>query len=280
MKVLPFQIPKPTEDSLIYQEDHERVFYDKLHEHEEIQLSYIVQGEGTLVVGDTVSNYKQGDVLAIDGHLPHVFKSDPNAEQKSLMLTLFFTKESFGEGFFDLEELSEVRSFFKRIPNGFKLTSHLQTLQEAFLSLKESSKLERFVVLLRILKIMSKAKKQALSSFVYKKNFTVNEGKRMQDVMSYTMEHFHQSISLDRISEVASMTKNAFCKYFKKRTNKTYVQFLTELRIEHACKQLQQKKDASIAIIAYECGFGNVSNFNRQFRMIKNMSPSQYRSLF
>lgn len=280
MKVFPFQIPKPTEDSLIYQEDHELVFYDKLHEHEEIQLSYVVKGAGTLVVGDTVSNYTKGDVLAIDGNLPHVFKSDPNAEEKSLMLTLFFTKESFGQGFFDLEELSEVQTFFRRITNGFRATSHLSSLQEAFLSLKDSSKLDRFVILLNILKLMSKAKKQPLSSFVYKKSYSVNEGKRMQDVMSYTMEHFDESIPLETISEVASMTKNAFCKYFKKRTNKTYIQFLTELRIENACKLLQQKRDSSISLIAYESGFGNLSNFNRQFKMIKKMSPSQYRSLF
>ena len=280
MKVFPFQIPKPTEDSLIYQEDHELVFYDRLHEHEEIQLSYVVKGSGTLVVGDTVSNYSKGDVLAIDGHLPHVFKSDPNTEEKSLMLTLFFTQESFGEGFFELEELSEVQSFFRRITNGFRVTSHLQSLQEAFLSLKESSKLDRFVILLNILKLMSKAKKQPLSSFIYKKNYTVNEGKRMQDVMSYTMEHFDEAISLERISEVASMTKNAFCKYFKKRTNKTYIQFLTELRVEHACKLLQQRTDTSISLIAYESGFGNLSNFNRQFKMIKKMSPSEYRKLY
>ena len=280
MKVFPFQIPKPTEDSLIYQEDHELVFYDKLHEHEEIQLSYVVKGAGTLVVGDTVSNYTKGDVLAIDGHLPHVFKSDPNAEEKSLMLTLFFTKESFGQGFFDLEELSEVQTFFRRITNGFRATSHLSSLQEAFLSLKDSSKLDRFVILFNILQLMSKAKKQPLSSFVYKKSYSVNEGKRMQDVMSYTMEHFDESIPLETISEVASMTKNAFCKYFKKRTNKTYIQFLTELRIENACKLLQQKRDSSISLIAYESGFGNLSNFNRQFKMIKKMSPSQYRSLF
>jgi AraC-like DNA-binding protein len=108
----------------------------------------------------------------------------------------------------------------------------------------------------------------------------MNEGKRMQDVMSYTMEHFDQPIPLEAISEVASMTKNAFCKYFKKRTNKTYVQFLTELRVEHACKLLQQKKDASISMVAYESGFGNLSNFNRQFKMIKQMSPSEYRKLF
>ena len=279
MKVLPFQIPKPTNDALIYQEDHEYVFYDKLHQHEEIQLSYIAEGEGTLVVGDTISNYKKGDVLAFDGNLPHVFKSEPNPEEKSLMLTLFFTRDSFGDDFFDLEELSEIQSFFTRIANGFKITSNKTSLEEAFTSLKGSSKLERFVTLLRILKLITKAKKQPLSSFVYKKNYSANEGKRMRDVMNYTMNHFDEAITLDKIAEVASMTKNAFCKYFKKRTNKTYVQFLTELRIENACKLLLNRKELPISEVAYQCGFGNLSNFNRQFKDIKGKTPSKYRNI-
>ena len=279
MKVLPFQIPKPTEDALIYQEDHEYVFYDKLHAHEEIQLSFIAQGSGTLIVGDTISRYEEGDILAIDGNLPHVFKSDAKAEKKSLMLTLFFTRDGFGSNFFDLEELSELQNFFRKIPNGFKAISHKPSLVHVFLSLKESSKTERFLSFLHLLKLLSKAKKQALSSYVYKKNYSIHEGKRMRNVMSYTMEHYSESISLEQISEVANMTKNAFCKYFKKRTNKTYVQFLTELRIEHACKQLLQNKDLSISEISYACGFGNVSNFNRQFRLVKSLTPSVFRNL-
>jgi len=75
------------------------------------------------------------------------------------------------------------------------------------------------------------------------------------------------------------MTKNAFCKYFKKRTNKTYVRFLNELRVEHASKLLMDKKEASIADIAYECGFKNLSNFNRQFRMIKECNPKKFKKL-
>ncbi|MEQ6123123.1 AraC family transcriptional regulator [Pseudotenacibaculum sp. MALMAid0570] len=279
MKVLPFQIPKPANDALIYQEDYEYVFYDKLHQHEEIQLSFIAEGEGTLVVGDTISNYKKGDVLAFDGNLPHVFKSEPNPEQKSLMLTLFFTRNSFGDDFFDLEELSEIQSFFTKLVNGFKVTSHKTVLEDAFISLKESSKLERFVILLRILKIITKAKKQSLSSFIYKKSYSANEGKRMRDVMNYTMNQYDQSISLEKIAEVASMTKNAFCKYFKKRTNKTYIQFLTELRIENACKLLVNKKELPVSEIAYQCGFGNLSNFNRQFKEIKGKTPSNYRAM-
>jgi AraC-like DNA-binding protein len=277
MKVLPFQIPKPTNDALIYQEDHEFVFYDKLHQHEEIQLSCIVEGSGTLVVGDTISQYQKGTILAIDGNLPHVFKSDVNAEQKSLMLTLFFTRESFGQQFFELEELSETRSFFRKIGNGFQVTSHKTVLQQAFESLAEQSKLERFTTFLSILKLLSKAKKQALSSYVYKKQYSADEGTRMRDVMSYTMEHFYEPISLEQISGVASMTKNAFCKYFKKRTNKTYVQFLNELRIEHACKLLRNRQELSVSEIAFDSGFGNVSNFNRQFQVMKGMSPTSYR---
>lgn len=277
MKVLPFQIPKPTKGALIYQEDYEYVFYDKFHQHQEIQLSYILEGEGTLIVGDTITTYKKGDFLAIGSNLPHLFKSEPNADYKSHMLTLFFTKDGFGNDFFRLEELSEVVSFFNQVDNGFKVISNTKKLAVAFLSLNKSSKLERFATFLQVLKLSSKAKKQVLSSYVYEKNYSANEGKRMQDVMTYTMNHYHQNISLNAISEVASMTKNAFCKYFKKRTNKTYIQFLNELRIENASKLLLNKNELSVAEIADQCGFGNLSNFNRQFKAVKKKTPSKYK---
>ena len=277
MKALPFEIPKPTKDTLIYQEDHEYVFYDKFHQHQEIQLSYIKEGEGTLIVGDTISNYQKGDVLAIDGNLPHLFKSEQKTGKKSHMLTLFFTREGFGSRFFQLEELQELSSFFSMIGNGFKVRSHKKLLEQKFLSLKEDSKLGRFTTLLHILKLLAKAKKQSLSSYTYEKKYTANEGKRMQNVMGYTMNHYQENITLDTISDVASMTKNAFCKYFKKRTNKTYVQFLNELRIENACKLLMNRKELPVSDIAYQCGFGNVSNFNRQFKVMKNMTPSEFK---
>ncbi len=277
MQVLPFQIPKPTNDGLIYQEDHEYSFYDQLHEHKEIQLSYILEGAGTLIVGDSISQYKKGDFLAIDGHLPHLFKSDKNQNIKSHMLTLFFTKDSFGTSFFDLEEVSQTQQFFKSIGNGFRVLSNKQSLEGYFLSLKKQTKLERFITFLQIMKLLATAKKQPLSSYIYEKNYSDKEGKRMQLVLSYTMNHFTRNISLTEISDIANMTKNAFCKYFKKRTNKTYIQFLNELRIESASKLLLNQKELSVSEIAYRSGFGNVSNFNRQFKALKNKTPSFYR---
>ena len=94
MKVYPFKIPKPELDALIFQEDMDSAFYDQLHEHEEIQISIIIEGQGTLIVGDTVHDYKKDDVLIIGSRLPHVFKSDLISQNSSHMLTLFFTKNS------------------------------------------------------------------------------------------------------------------------------------------------------------------------------------------
>lgn len=279
MKVLPFKIPKPEDDALIFQEDRELIFYNKLHQHEEIQISLIIEGEGTLIVGDTINYYEKGDVLVIGGHLPHVFKSDLNATSNSHMLSLFFTRTSFGATFFELEELQEISMFFNRAKNGFKVTSSNELIVVLFLELKEASKFDRFILLLKLLKLISSSNYKSLSSFIYEKKYSDIEGKRIGDIFEYTMTNYHKDISLETISKIAAMTKNAFCKYFKKRTNKTYFQFLNELRIEHASKILITKNDFSIAEVAYKSGFNNISNFNRQFKSIKNISPSDYKKV-
>jgi len=279
LKVLPFKVPKPNDDTFVYQEDYELVFYNKFHQHEEIQVSYIVKGEGALLVGDTINHYKKGDILVIGSNLPHVFKSETIANKKSLMLSFFFTENSFGKHFFELEELNQLRLFFRRSENGFKATSHKQNIQDYFLQLKESSKFERFIILLKVLNILSKSRYMPLSSFIYKKQYSDIEGKRMSALMDYTMNNFRNTICLEDIAKISAMTKNAFCKYFKKRTNKTYFQFLNELKIENACKLLLTNDDDSIADIAFKSGFNNISNFNRQFKSVKQIVPTEYRKV-
>lgn len=272
MKVLPFQIPKPKNDALVFQEDIEYVFYDKLHQHEEIQVSFIKEGRGTLIVGDTINDFNKGDILVFGSNLPHVFKSHPDLRFKSHMISLFFTKTAFGKNFFELVELKEIEPFFRTIENGFKVFSNKE-LTSLFSNLRGNSKLYQFVKLLKILKLISTERRIPLSSFVYEKKYSDVEGKRMRDIMEYTMNNYQKEISLDNISNVATMTKNAFCKYFKKRTNKTYFRFLTELRVENACKLLLSESDLSVAEIAESSGFNNISNFNRQFKAIKKTTP-------
>ena len=277
MKILPFKIPKPANNALIYQEDEELKFFDQFHQHEEIQLSYIVEGEGTIIVGDTINYYNKGTILAIGSNLPHVLKSDTTIVKTSKMITLFFSKNAFGVSFFELEELKELSSFFKKVDFGFKVSTKSKKLETLFLKLKNSGKLHRFIILLDILKILSNTKYQHLSSFIYEKKYSDSEGKRMRDVMDFTMQNFEREINLKSVARISAMTKNAFCKYFKKRTNKTYFTFLNEVRVENACKLILSKQEYTIAEIAEKSGFNNISNFNRQFKSIKKKSPSKYR---
>lgn len=279
MKVYPFKIPKPGNNALIYQEDIEFVFYDKLHQHDEIQISFIEKGNGTLLVGDRISSYTKNDIIIIGSNLPHAFKSEPSSKNKSKMLSLFFTETSFGNSFFELDEFSEIKQFFSNSLQGLLIDNNKEGITKCFKKLKKATKLERFILLLDILNLISRAKSEPISNFAYNKSYSDLEGKKMRDVFEYTIENYHTSIYLKDIANVANMTKNAFCKYFKRRTNKTYISFLTELRIENACKLIHSNEEISISEIAYKVGFNNMSNFNRKFKEIKKITPLKYRNM-
>ncbi len=277
MKVYPFKIPKTENDSLIYQEDRVITFYDKLHQHEEIQISLVEKGEGTLIVGDTINYFSAGDILVIGSNIPHVYRNDALDDSPAFMISLFFTRISFGSSFFDLPEFNDVQKFFMASESGFKALSDKEHLRTLFLQLQNQNKLERFIGFVQILKILAGVEKKVLSSFINKKRYTDNEGKRMRDVFEYAINNFDQNISLEKIADIANMSKNAFCRYFKQRTNKTFFQFLIEIRIENACKFLLKNHELSIGEISTKCGFQNISNFNRKFKEIKGVTPSQYR---
>lgn len=279
MKVYPFKIPKPNNNALIYQEDIEVVFYDKLHQHDEIQISYIEKGNGTLLVGNSFTNYYSGNIFVIGSNVPHAFKSDASKNETSKMLTLFFTKESFGTAFFKLEEFEEIESFFENSLQGFQVKSQLTEIKKVFKKLKKATKLERFIILIELLKLITDSDIKLLSNYTYGKKLSDSEGKRMRTVFDYTLKNANQKISLDEIASVANMTKNAFCKFFKKRTNKTYINFLTELRIENACKILKSNIDLPIIDVAFKSGFYNISNFNRKFKELKKTTPLAFRNL-
>lgn len=277
MKVLPFTIPKPKRDALILQEDRQPLFYEFLHRHQELQISYILEGNGTLIVGESVNSFRAGDFIVLGSNLPHVFQSDGQGAVSSHMLSVFFTETSFGAGFFATEELKSLRTFFAKSENGFKITNASEKITALFLRLQKASKFDRFLLFIRLLKELNSAQYEPLSQFVSEKKYSDIEGQRMGAVLNYTMNHFRKKISLATIAREAAMTPNAFCKYFKKRTRKTYVEFVTELRIEEACKLLREHHELNIAEIAERSGFQNISNFNRKFKETKDTNPMAFR---
>ena len=130
---------------------------------------------------------------------------------------------------------------------------------------------------MEILQAISKETMVTLSSAIHRKTYGEEEGKRMRDIFEFSINNFDQNISLNQVADIANMTPNAFCRYFKQRTNKTYMNFLLDIRIGNACKLLTKKTDLSIAEISYKSGFNNLTNFNRKFKSIKGITPSEFR---
>lgn len=277
MKVLPFKIPKTENDILIVQEDRGVAFYEQLHQHEEIQLSCIISGKGTFIVGDTIRDFQVNDVLLFGSNVPHVFKSDIAIDEESYMISLFFTQDSFGATFFELPKLQKAKQLLSDANFGVKFMENHIFIKSLFTSVLHQNTIQQFATFFEILSLLTQSKYETVSSFLNTKNYTDDDGKRMSAVFDFVMNHFDQKIVLEDVSTIANMTPNAFCKYFKQRTNKTFFKFLTEVRIENACKFLTNSTALSITDIAHHCGFFNVSNFNRKFKEIKGVTPSGFR---
>ena len=280
MKVLPFKIPKPENVTLYVQEYKRESFYEKLHQHKEIQISLISEGEGTYIIGDCVGEFKKNDIFIIGENLPHIFKRDAAYVNETKMITLFFSKNSYGDDFFNLPEFEHFKDFFNDVELGFEVLSNKESLSLLISKIKTTTKYDQFISFLEILSLISKAKKRTLSSLINLKKYAGDEGKRMSDIFQYTMNNYHKEISLDQVSDIANMTPNAFCRYFKQRTNKTFVNFLIDIRIGNACKLLTKNNDLNITEISYKSGFNNLANFNRKFKAIKGVTPSDFRKKY
>lgn len=277
MKILPFKIPKPENVTLYIQEYIGESFYEKLHQHKEIQISVILEGEGTYIIGDCVGDFKQHDIFVLGENLPHVFKRDDAFKNNSKMVSLFFSKTCYGEKFFELPEFEHFKNFFNNSVLGYKVNSNQDEISTLLANIKQQPKYQQFISFLEILNLISGAEKRKLSSLINLKKYAGDEGKRMSDIFQYSMDNFHKEVSLHDVANIANMTPNAFCRYFKQRTNKTFVNFLIDIRIGNACKLLAKKNDLSITEISYKSGFNNLANFNRKFKAIKGITPSEYR---
>lgn len=278
MKIYPFKIPKPIENQLVVQEDKQSTFYNKLHQHEEIQISLILKGQGKLLAGGGIHQYKNQDIIVLGGNLPHMFQSDVD-EEDSHMISLFFTKSTFGETFFNLPDVMDLNSFFTNSESGFKVLSHKTKIIDKIHQILQTNKTERFIVFLELMLLLKQCKKTMLTKFIYTKVLSSGEGERLRVVVDFVIQNFDKPIQLSQVAKMAFMTPNAFCRFFKHRTNKTFFEFLIDIRIEHASQLLINKKDLSISEIAELSGFNSSTNFNRKFKMLKGVNPSKYRYL-
>jgi AraC-like DNA-binding protein len=282
MKALSFQIPKPEYESYRVQVDKVPYFYDLFHYHPEFQITLIIKGHGTCIIGDYINTFKEGDLFVIGQNLPHVFNSDKsfyNEESEGCHSTSIFLSPTFvSNPFFDLDETKGLKQIFENSKRGMRYTTEDSSiLEKRFLKVKPNNTLEGVIHVIELLhELNSTTDLEYLSHIDYKSISNETDGLILNKVFQYTLNNFQEEIPLDKVSEMAHMSAAAFCRFFKKRTRKTYISFLNEVRIQEACRLLL-KPDLNVSQICFDCGFNNISNFNRQFKKITGFTPKAYR---
>lgn len=253
------------------------------HFHPEIEIMLVTQGQGTRFVGDSVERFEATDLVMLGPNLAHVWKNDDthfkgNPLSLAEAIYIVFTNDSFGKEFFTIPEMDSVRDLLVRAQKGIKFgaTTKKQMVakfQEA-LTLKGT---EQFFLFMNILQILAESTDYTyLCSEHYKQKVDASDLHRLDSVLDYLLINFKNDIKLEDVASVANMSVNAFCRYFKDRTNKTAIQFLNEIRIEHAHKMLMETQ-FNVDQISVDSGFKNVSNFYQQFQKVTGVSPLKFR---
>ncbi len=262
-------------------------FFDpNWHFHPHYQLFTVIKGTGTRFIGDDIRHFEEGDTVFLGPNMPHLWRSDRNYfEKESLLKTegivVYFKEDFLGNDFFEKPEMFDIKSFLKNSERGLDLTGTLG--EEMVRDLKELLGLTGFEGISKLLNILHKLSVtndyQYISSSNYTNTHKISETERMRIVHEYVLKHFKENINLSTVASLSNMTEAAFCRYFKSRTNKTFSDFVKEIRIGNACKILQDE-NKSISQTCYESGYNTVSNFNNQFKSLKGVSPLQYQKLY
>ncbi|PZV80976.1 AraC family transcriptional regulator [Algoriphagus aquaeductus] len=283
-KVISFQVPKSQREFVRYQEDRGPHFYDKLHQHPQLQLTVILEGKGQLLSGDYVGRFQPGDVYFLGENAPHVFRSDPEFFEKDTQLksagnTIFFDFQALEKAVGELDELQSLRKFGGFQGLCFQIQgSTASQIKGLFDTLGLSEGLHRFQLAFKLLVLVDQAGEDLvrLNESGLMRAFSEKDGSRMDRVMQYVLENRFQPISLEDVAEKANLSKEAFCRFFKLRTRKTFTQYLQQLRINEAQKLLQET-ELGISEIAYRVGFENLSYFNRSFKSITGKTPREFK---
>lgn len=283
MRVIEFTIPVAKENSVVVQEDKVPHFYNHLHRHNETQITWIIKGKGTLIAGNYMQPFKDGDIYILGANQPHIFRSDPGYFEKGKKkevhaLTVFFNPYGLFNTILNLPETKAIKKFVTEAAFGLQLpVAESERITKEMLAVKNSKQGFRLAAFISLLQDMASIKGwKILATVSSTSSFSDQEGLRMNDVYQYTMAHYSENITLKQVSDIAFLTPQAFCRYFKKHTRKTYIAFLSEIRISEACKKIIAGDFSSISSVAYDTGFSSAVSFNRVFKKITSKSPKQY----
>jgi len=259
---------------------------NRWHYHTEVELIHFKSGNGTQFIGDSIKRFRSGDVILIGAHLPHYWRFDDIYFDEQIQTTadvrvIHFNENFWGDAFLQLPENKIIRNTLEKAKRGIQIGGQVRNEIAGILEeLLRTEGPKRIMLLMDALnKIGSSSQIKLLSSIGFKHNFEETENDRIHAIYEFSLANFKRKIQTSEVADIANVSVNYFCRYFKSRTRKTYSQFINEIRIGHACKLLIENK-INVKQICYESGFYNFASFHKYFKSITGKSPLPYQKEF
>jgi AraC-like DNA-binding protein len=271
--------------SFVAFERHELEFGFHWHYHPEFELTLIINGSGQRLVGDGVADYYPGDLVLLGPNLSHSWRPLPAATsghkpQKAIVVQ--FSQAFLGEEFFELEEMRVVAQLLQRSSRGlaFGHTQSGRRVARYLSALPSQTPARRLTTLLAALvELADECDAQVLSTVESQPCCRVADQRKIDEICHYLKENFAEEIKFAELSRLFRMDQAVLCRFFKRSTGRTMTEYINELRVS-AAAQLLIHTDESVLDIGFRVGFGNYSNFNRQFKRVKGFGPRTLRQQF
>lgn len=255
---------------------------EQLHSHKEYELILTIGNEGLRIVGDNINPLLTYDLVLVGPDLPHCWRSNNHGDEdfissKSRVIKIQFKKDFIGDDFFAMPEMKAVKDMLLKANRGVQFDEKIAFKMEGrLLNLADKKDWFKVIDLLAILCELAENRFQILASEIYAKPYLTIKEDKISSIYNYLLENHHKNLTLQDVANFANMNTSSFCRYLKKATSKTLSDILNIIRIGVSCKKLLNT-NLSIGEIGYACGYQSISYFNRQFRSIKNLNPSEYR---
>ncbi|MBX2814694.1 MAG: AraC family transcriptional regulator [Saprospiraceae bacterium] len=251
------------------------------HYHAQFELLYNARGSGIRFVGDSVSEFSPGDLVLVGPYLPHLWRNDSSyyedgATKNVRTIVLKFTRGFIGNDTFENPAFSDVKKLLSRSKYGISFGNRTsKALHQDFLQIVDLPEHEQLIQLLSLLCRLANSPEQEVLSSADMRQYKDQHSDRLTQVVRHISDHYADDISLQDIADVACMTTNSFCRFFKKKTNKSFTQFLNEVRIKNAARILVQNT-VPVSEAGYKVGYKSLTNFYKQFRQVMGCSPKAY----
>ncbi len=266
---------KSSDQSLRFFKTELNAFVPFWHYHPELELTLIVKGEGTRFVGDSIAPFTDFDLVLIGKNLPHHWVSvseNPLEKQKAVIF-------QFDENIFSgIKECYHFKELFRLALKGIHFENPSKSILDRILNFDSLSNFNQIVSFMTLIQeLYESTNKILLTSESYrpltKNNFAQD---KFSKVNNYILEHLNTNITVNQMAELTHMVPQSFCRWFKKHSGHSFINFLNRTRIEQSCHFLLTSSE-SIQNIAFSCGFETISHFNRTFKALKGCSPSVFR---